>query len=404
MQLTVVWHKPCWRAPQSPTGFAVHCCLGHPDFGGLSRQVEALSELFDATRIVAPCSQAPDRFGEIALAGKNVSVATLTWLPRSPWLTWLILPFWLARNGFTLVREISRADAVFALIPSPIGVIALVLALALRKPLLTRQLNNWSEPRFLWRVERALLEWIAGGKNVVFATGDSNAPPSRRNPDIRWIFSTAMSERQLAANAVPHSRATGGPARLILVGVEPNTAGTCILLRALHLLVREFPDVTLDIVGDSAAFAMLKQLARELHLADRVRLHGWMSRERLLELLRQADLFCLPADVTEGVRQAVHEALACGLPVITTQASIGPMLIGQGCGVILRESTPEAFSVAVRDCLSDSARYRAMSLAAWSKARRYSLERLRETIRERLEQAWGPLQAVPVRVLAETRV
>jgi hypothetical protein len=125
MQLTVVWHKPCWPAPQSPTGFAVRCCLGHPEFGGLSRQVEVLSELFNATRIVAPCAPVIDRSGEIAIAGKNVSVVPLTWLPRSPWLTWLILPFWLGRNGLALVREISRADAVFALIPSPMGVMAL---------------------------------------------------------------------------------------------------------------------------------------------------------------------------------------------------------------------------------------------------------------------------------------
>jgi hypothetical protein len=80
------------------------------------------------------------------------------------------------------------------------------------------------------------------------------------------------------------------------------------------------------------------------------------------------------------------------------------MLMGQGCGVILQESTPEGFAAAVRDCLSDSARYRAMSLAALRKAQRYSLERSREIIRERLEQAWGPLQSVPVRVPAETRV
>jgi hypothetical protein len=35
------------------------------------------------------------------------------------------------------------------------------------------------------------------------------------------------------------------------------------------------------------------------------------------------------------------------------------------------------------------------------KARQYSLERWREIIRERLEHAWGPLQSVPVRDLAE---
>jgi glycosyltransferase involved in cell wall biosynthesis len=404
MQLTVVWHKPCWRAQQSPTGFAVRCCLGHPEFGGLSRQVEALSELFDATRVVAPRSPVTDRSGETAIAGKNISVILLTWLPRSPWLTWLILPFWLGRNGFALVQEIWRADAVFALIPSPMGIIALVLALILRKPLLTRQLNNWSEPRFLWRLERALLERVAGGRNVIFATGDSGEPPSQRNREIRWLFSTTVSERQLAANAVARNRATGGRARLILVGVEPDTAGTGILLRALPLLVREFPDVTLDMVGDRAAFAKIQQLVSKLQLTDRVKLYGWMSRERLLELLRQADLFCLPADETEGIRHAVHEALACGLPVVTTHASIGPMLMGQGCGVILQESTPEQFAAAVRDCLSDSARYRAMSVAALRKARQYSFERLCVITRERLEYAWGPLQSMPVHVPAEARV
>jgi hypothetical protein len=63
MRLTVVWHKPCWRAQQSPTGFAVRCCLGHPEFGGLSRQVEALSELFDATRVVALAPTIPSWLG-----------------------------------------------------------------------------------------------------------------------------------------------------------------------------------------------------------------------------------------------------------------------------------------------------------------------------------------------------
>src|SRR5690242_11602257 len=130
MQLTVVWHKPCWRAPQSPSGYAVRGCLGNPEFGGVSRQVQALSELFDATRIIAPYAPKRDGSGATAISGKNVSIVPLSWLPRSSWRTWLALPFWLARNGFTLTREIARADAVFAFIPSPIGLIGLALALA----------------------------------------------------------------------------------------------------------------------------------------------------------------------------------------------------------------------------------------------------------------------------------
>lgn len=73
MTLTIVWHKLFWPSSKSPTGFATH--------GGLVRQIEALSEIFDATRIVGPCSGWGDRPGERALAGKNVSVARRTLPP-----------------------------------------------------------------------------------------------------------------------------------------------------------------------------------------------------------------------------------------------------------------------------------------------------------------------------------
>lgn len=96
---------------------------------------------------------------------------------------------------------------------------------------------------------------------------------------------------------------------------------------------------------------------------------------------------------TESVRQALHEALACGLPVVTTPTSLGRMV--EGCGVILQSRTPEALADGVRACLSDPARYRSMSIEALRTAQRYSLERWRDTVRAAIEEAWGPLQPEP---------
>jgi glycosyltransferase involved in cell wall biosynthesis len=393
MKLTVVWHKPFWSSPQSPTGYASRGCLGHPGFGGLPREVEALSELFDSTRIVGPYYPGGDPTGETAIAGKNVSLVALTWLPRSPWLMWMVLPFWLVRNGFKFIREISKADAVFAFIPSPIGILGLILGLAFRKPLLTRQLNNWSERRLLWRLERAFLDRIAGGKNVVFATGSSEDAPSSRNHAIRWLFITTVSERELAANPGPGSHEPGH-IRLIILGREVETEGTLIVLRALPLLAREFPDVALDVVGDLPALPKIKHVAPDLGVLDCVTFHGSPSRERVVELLRGADLLCcLPAAETESFRQALHEALACGLPVVTTRIEIAPMLMRKGCATVLKEKTPEALAAAVAGCLSDPARYRSMSAEALRTAQAYSLERWRDTVRSALEKAWGPLQS-----------
>lgn len=384
MRLTVVWHKVFWPSAHSPTGFATH--------GGLARQIEALSNIFDATRVVGPCSRMGDRQGDRALAGKNLSIVSLTSLPSSPLLTWLILPFWFVRNGATLTREISRADAVAPLLPSPLGTLALLLALAMRKPLLVRPMNTWSDGRVLWRLERALLERIAGGRNVVFATGTSDKPPSSRNAAIRWIFSSTVSEAELDATSVAR-HLEPGRTRLIIVGRQIETEGTAAVLRALTALTHDFPRITLDVVGHGADLPKLERLASELHLVDRVTFHGAATHERVLELLRQSDLFCLPTMETESLRQSVHEALACGLPVVTTSTSLDEMV--DGCGVILQSFTADALADGVRSCLRDPAMYERMSAQALRTARNYSLELWCYTVTEAVSNAWGPLQSEP---------
>jgi glycosyltransferase involved in cell wall biosynthesis len=89
----------------------------------------------------------------------------------------------------------------------------------------------------------------------------------------------------------------------------------------------------------------------------------------------------------------VLEALACGLPVVTTRVSVLPLLIGQGCGVLLNEATPGATAAAIRTCLSDPLRYEAMSQQAVKTAQSYSLESWRDTIGDLLQAEWGALRS-----------
>ena len=134
-------------------------------------------------------------------------------------------------------------------------------------------MNNWSESRLLWRLERAYFERIAGGRNIVMATGSGGASPSLKNSAIGWIFSTTISESELATKPLPR-RLEPGQARLVIVGRQLEAEGTRILLRALPRLARKFPRVTLDVVGHGPALARLVRLARELHVDSRVTFHG----------------------------------------------------------------------------------------------------------------------------------
>lgn len=386
MRLAVVSHKPCWASPGSPSGFATD--------GGFPLQMRALAELFDETVLLVPCARAAPPGGETALAGEGLRVAPLTRLPGRGLARKALFPLWLLRNLPRLLREVARADAVHAPIPGDAGTAGMIAAALLRKPLFVRHCGNWERRRSAAeRFWRWYMERFAGGRNVMFATGGGEAPPSGRNASIGWIFSTSLTAGDLTRleGAAPEP-APGAP-RLILVSRMEPGKGAETAIDALALLCRRFPGATLDLVGDGGALPSLRERARASGVAERVVFHGKVPHARVLELLRGAHLFCFPTR-SEGFPKAVLEALAAGLPVVTSRVSVLPRLLEGGGGVALGDPTPESLADAVAECVSDPARYRAMSERARATARRFTLERWRDEIGAALRRAWGrPLKA-----------
>lgn len=224
----------------------------------------------------------------------------------------------------------------------------------------------------------------------MLATGGDSARPSALNPAVQWIFSTSLTGHEIESVGQPRRLDARKNARLIIVARQEHGKGTNTVIRSLRELLADFPALQLDVVGDGGALAELKQLAASLQIADRVVFHGKVNHDAVLQLLRQADLFCYPTD-SEGFPKVVLEALATGLPVITTRVSILPQLIGQGGGVLLDAATPAQLAEAVRRCLGDAELYNQMSKSAAATARGYTLENWRDTIGRHLQSAWGKL-------------
>ncbi len=385
MHLVVVSSKRVWRSSRSSTGVTTD--------GGFPFQMKALSELFDKTTLIVPClPESPDA-AQTPLVGHELEVLPLTYPVGRGWRRKIDFPFWLLRNAPVVVRSVWRADAIHAPIPGDVGTFAMVLALLLRKPLFIRHCGNWliqetaAERFWKWFMER-----FAGGRNVMLATGGSEQPPSARNPSVGWVFSTSLTQDQLNACAKPAVAAAQPGHRLIITCRQEARKGTDVVIRAMALLKEELPDLHLDVCGEGADLKAFRQLASELGVEGRVEFHGNIPHGRVLELLRRADLFCFPTRSSEGFPKAVLEALACGLPVITTRVSVLPQLLQSGAGRLLDEATPAALAEAIRFCLSDAHRYQKMSSAAAITARAYSLEGWRDFIGARLRSAWGPLK------------
>jgi glycosyltransferase involved in cell wall biosynthesis len=384
MKLLVVSHKPCWLSPTSPTGYATD--------GGFPFQMRALSELFDSTTLLLPYTPSASRVGEIPLHGHNVSIATAT-APVGRGLTRKLgMALWPVRNLPVIVREIIKADVVHTPIPGDIGTVGMLLAFVLRKRLFVRHCGNWLRPvttaEHFWKW---FMEKFAGGRQVMLATGGGKEPPSRRNDAVRWIFSTTLTEEELSSTQGPSGLGSSTGPKLIIVCRQDPEKGTGIVIQSLPLIIKAFPNATLDVVGDGEALEEFKRLAESLDLSDRVVFCGKVDHAGVVKLLMGADLFCYPTSASEGFPKVVLEALAFGLPVVTTRVSVLPQLIGAGGGCLIDSTTPEAVADAVIGIMSDRERYRAISALAIETARRYSLERWRDTIGEQLRSAWGDL-------------
>ncbi len=387
MKLAIVSHKVCWPSAGSPSGYATD--------GGFPLQMGAISELFDQTRIIVPVTAKSRPIGEVHVSGRELSIAPLEVPQGRNLIRKVLLPIWLAKNLQTIIREINHADAVHTPIPGDVGTVGLLVAVLLRKPLFVRHCGNWYVRRtaaeYLWRW---MLERIAGKRTVVLATGGSSDPPSNRNPNVRWIFSTSLRESELRQCAQVRSAFADTGPRLIIAARQERAKGTGTVIEAIPLLEVEYPNISLDVVGDGAALTYFQETAKSCGVAHRVRFHGKLDHAGVIGLLKTADLFCFPTISSEGFPKAVLEALACGVPVVSTRVSVLGALIGAGGGTLLDNATAPEVARGIRWCLADAARYQALSAAAIKTAEQFSLENWRDSIGDFLTPSWGTLQSV----------
>lgn len=388
MKLAVVSHKVCWFSADS---------ADYQTDGGFPLQIKAISELFDETKVVVPCEKSSNADGTSPLVGRNLRVRPLSVPKGEGFRRKLGIPWWLLRNGLIIWQEVRCADAVHAPVPGDVGTIGMLFALVLRKPLFVRHCGNWfvqrtaAEQFWKWSMEK-----FAGGRNVMLATGGDADAPSKVNSQIKWIFSTSLSQKDLD-NAVARKFPADGKLKLVIACRQEKRKGTHIVIESLPQILLKFPGATLDVIGGGSLLGQLKARVKDLDLENVVTFHGKVARERVVELMKQAHVFCYPTMASEGFPKVVLEALAGGLPVITTRVSVLPQLIKEDCGILLDAPSSENLAVAVVKICADAERYEEMSAAAISVAQNYSLESWRDFIGENLRSAWqvSSLSAVP---------
>lgn len=142
---------------------------------------------------------------------------------------------------------------------------------------------------------------------------------------------------------------------LLSVGWLVEGKGHHRVIDVLPAILARRPDLLYVVVGDEphggAHRRELDALVHRHGLGDRVRIVGARPHEDVPVWMAAADLFCL-ATRAEGWCNAIMEALACGLPVVTTRVGGNPELVRDGRdGILVDFWDPDAFVDAVLHAL-----------------------------------------------------
>ena len=173
----------------------------------------------------------------------------------------------------------------------------------------------------------------------------------------------------------PGSEPSSDEPVILSVGNLIPIKGHDVLIRAVATLTADFPELTLDIIGEGSEQSRLQTLAQHLGIGHSVRFLGLQSRQQVAAAMRRCTVFALPSRY-EGLGCVYLEAMSVGKPVIGCRGQGIAEIIHHGSsGFLVGPDNEKELTLALAMLLRDEPRRRTLGVAA------------RDTILERLTLA-----------------
>ncbi len=334
-----------------------------------------LAELFEHPRRTAGLGLRMFQARTPGLALRNLAV-----FPKGCWLGRR-----LRREGF------QHVHIHFAAVPATMGVVAAKVA-GLPYSLTAHRYDIAQNNLLGWKADSAcFLRTIdAAGADEIRAHLGTRHGDHPTQPLILYMGVP------VPAHAAPRREGVLAPLRLAIAARLVGKKGHCHLLDALAIARQHGQAVTLAVFGDGPLEPALRHQAQQLGIDDALVWHGATAHRTMLAALQagQFDAAVLPSVTTrdgdkEGIPVFLIEAMAAGLPVITTaNGGIGE-LAGDGAGLIVPEGDAPALSAAMIRLAQDSAERARLAQAGRNRVRAAfeigsNMRRLRELMNRKL--------------------
>lgn len=130
--------------------------------------------------------------------------------------------------------------------------------------------------------------------------------------------------------------------------------GIKYIIFAMREIAKKHPEAYLKLMGDGNEKEVLEKLTKELDLENRIEFLGRVPREETSPHYQEASIFVM-ASLNEGMSNAMLEALACGLPIISTRTGGAQELVQEGMnGFFIKTKDSKDLAEKMEKLLSNS--------------------------------------------------
>ena len=355
-------------------------------YGPYVREIDVWADLFPQVTMAAPLRNERPPSDCLPYSRGNIEASPQFELGGDTWKDKIVQILSLPALLFGLSIAMRRADAIQVRCPGNLGLLGVILAplfSSYRVAKYAGQWNGYEKEAWSYRLQRYLLcsKWWNAPVTVY---GEWNHQPGHIIPFFTSILDGAQIERAKTSAAIKHRQ---HPLRVLFVGRLTPEKNVHILLKSMELLKIQEVKTECRIIGEGPMRNRLEQLAEAAGLNAEEVLIGGLPFKGVLEYYEWADVLVLASE-TEGWPKAIAEAMAFGLVCIGANRGLVPQMLANGRGLLVEPGDEIALASALQNIAVGNIDFTSMSQKASRWAQRYSLDGLREAIRDLLIREW----------------
>ncbi len=353
-------------------------CHEFPPLGwGAGKQLEQLARIIGRQHELTVLTVGFDSFGisrqdgyalnRIDTRRQRTDVCTLRELLRFTWKSWRLLP--------SVIRK-HRPDGVLMFFTVPEGLLLFHPAMRSMPSIVSVRGSDVpghdsDRPSLLYRLVTPLVRrvWRRTGA-LVCNSDDLRREVLQVCPDLEVeVIPNGVDTDRFSPTAEPQQRTD---LELLYSGRLIRLKNIDVILEAIAHLRHLGFHASLRIVGGGPLEASLRELVASHRLEDAVEFVGAIGHDEMHSEYQRADLYIQLSDV-EGMSNSILEAMASGLPIITTDVG-GAVDLIEGNGVVLRNAEVTEVADAIRPYLEDASLCQSHGRRSRKLVQRFSLE------------------------------